>query len=187
MKYTRDWLIQQTEENSRLKYLFFWGDKARKDGTISASCLSQWWAEHPFEVEGKRYLTAEHYMMAGKAHLFRDEEIFAQILTASSPGAAKELGRKVRNFDQASWLEHRCAIVIAGNYAKFAQHPELENYLLQTGERILVEASPLDHIWGIGMDRHDPGAAHPAQWKGSNLLGFCLMEVRDQLRSGTSS
>lgn len=143
--------------------------------------MSQWWEGHPFEEEGVLYRTAEHYMMAGKACLFEDQEIREKILNAPTPGEAKKLGRAVRNFEQAKWNAHRCDIVIQGNYLKFSQHPDLRAYLLQTQSRVIVEASPVDQIWGIGLTKDDPQAHNPHSWKGPNLLGFCLMEVRDRL------
>lgn len=183
MRYTRDWLIRQIETSEkRIKYLHFWGHTAAHDGTISGACFSQWWAGHPFVEKNITYLTAEHYMMAGKADLFGDTEMRDRILAASSPGAAKEWGRQVRNFDPDVWRTQRCAIVIKGNYLKFSQHPALGAFLLQTRDRVLVEASPKDQIWGIGLEKTHVHAADPSQWRGSNLLGFCLMVVRDQLR-----
>jgi len=164
------------------KYLFFWGHRPNHDGSVGAGCFSQWWDGHPFEEDGKTYLTAEHYMMAGKARLFGDREMEAGILAANSPGEAKALGRKVRGFSQEMWEAHRCDIVIQGNYLKFSQHPDIQGFLLNTGGRVLVEASPVDAIWGIGLAKNDHGAHNPEKWKGTNLLGFCLMEVRDKLR-----
>ena len=121
-------------------------------------------------------------MMAGKARLFRDDEMLAEILASASPAEAKQVGRKIRNFDEAAWKAARFDIVVAGNLGKFGQNPALERFLLDTGERVLVEASPHDRIWGIGMDARDPGAMDPRAWRGSNLLGFALMEVRSRLR-----
>ncbi|WP_433116878.1 NADAR family protein [Micromonospora sp. CA-246542] len=167
-------------EGGRPKYLFFWGHRPQADGSIGPGCLSQWWPA-PFTVDGERYLTAEHYMMVGKARLFGDEAIAAQILTASHPGAVKALGRQVRGFDQASWDEHGLGLVVAGNVAKFSQHPDLGRYLSGTANRILVEASPMDRVWGIGLAATDPRAEDPAQWRGRNLLGFALMRARAQL------
>lgn len=117
-------------------------------------------------------------MMAEKASLFGDHEMKEQVLQASSPGAAKALGRRVRGFDEAVWLEHRFAIVVRANEAKFGQNAELGQFLRQTGERILVEASPVDRVWGIGLAQDDEKVSNPNQWRGLNLLGFALMQVR---------
>ncbi|MDB5807037.1 MAG: hypothetical protein JWN73_4359 [Betaproteobacteria bacterium] len=163
------------------KYLLFWGHRPSRDGSVGKSCFSQWY-EAAFETEGARYATAEHYMMAAKARLFDDMEAAAQILAAPNPGAAKALGRKIRGFDEAMWLAHRDDIVEAANLAKFGQNAGLREFLLNTDEQVLVEASPVDAIWGIGLAADDPRAADPAQWQGLNLLGFALMRVRERLK-----
>jgi ribA/ribD-fused uncharacterized protein len=85
----------------------------------------------------------------------------------------------VQGFDEAAWLEERFSIVVRANQAKFSQNPELESFLRQTGSRFLVEASPVDRIWGIGLTRDDAKANDPNLWRGLNLLGFALMQVRD--------
>lgn len=161
----------------KMKYVFFWGHQAGKTG-VSASCFSQWYSA-PFVVEGQRYPTAEHFMMAEKAALFGDLATRALVLQAPNPGAAKALGRQVRGFDDAVWLENRFAIVVRANEAKFAQSPELKQFLQQTGSRVLVEASPVDRIWGIGLAQDDEKVNNPNLWRGLNLLGFALMQVRD--------
>jgi ribA/ribD-fused uncharacterized protein len=165
----------------RVKFLHFWGHKPQPDGSIGAGCLSQWWPA-AFHVDGREYATAEHYMMWSKAMLFGDNEIADQVLAAAHPHRAKTLGRQVRGFDQAVWEAWRYATVVAGSVAKFGQHADLRSYLLGTGDRVLVEASPVDRIWGIALAADDPRAADPAQWRGQNLLGFALMDARDRLR-----
>lgn len=163
------------------KYVMFWGHRPLRDGSVGKSCFSQWF-ESAFTVEGVRYPTAEHYMMAAKARLFGEEETALQIAATKEPGAVKALGRRIANFDEATWQQQRSAIVEAGNLAKFEQNPQLREFLVGTGERVLVEASPVDAIWGIGLAEDDPRAADPAQWQGLNLLGFALMQVRERLR-----
>lgn len=181
MKYTIASLIKMAESEGRLKYLFFWGHQPSKDQNISKSCFSQWWAEHPFEYEGQFYPTAEHWMMAEKARLFKDEEVLEKILKAKTAAEAKKLGRQVRNFEQTIWKAERFEIVKKGNLLKFGQHEDLKKFLFTTASRILVEASPVDNIWGIGLAAEHSDAKYPAKWKGLNLLGFALMEVRDEL------
>jgi len=161
----------------RLKYVFFWGHQPGMNG-VTASCFSQWYSA-PFVIDGQRYPTAEHYMMAEKAALFGDQATRAQVLQAPNPGAAKALGRQVLGFDEATWLEQRFSIVTRANEAKFSQNAELGQFLKQTGSRVLVEASPLDKIWGIGLAQDDDRTNNPNQWQGLNLLGFALMRVRD--------
>lgn len=118
-------------------------------------------------------------MMAEKAALFDDQENRAQVLRAPTPNAAKALGRKVRGFNDKVWLQHRYDIVVRANQAKFSQNPQLNEYLLQTGSRVIVEASPVDNVWGIGLAQDSADANNPNLWKGLNLLGFALMQVRD--------
>lgn len=173
-------LCQRSDAGEVFDYLCFWGHKARADGQVSNSCFSQWWPA-AFTVDGVTYPTAEHYMMTGKARLFNDTEMAASIPHAKTPAEAKALGRKVKGYDNALWAEHCMAIVIAGNTAKFSQHPELGDWLRKTGHKVLVEASPVDPIWGIGLAQSDPLAQHPSTWAGQNLLGFALMAVRDRV------
>ncbi len=170
-------LKSRFNSGEKLKYVFFWGHQPGKNG-VTATCFSQWY-EAAFTVDGQRYLTAEHFMMAEKARLFDDQQVRAQVLDAATPGEAKALGRQVRGFDEALWLEHRYAIVVRANEAKFAQNSDLGQFLRQTGSRILVEASPVDRIWGIGLAQDDEKASNPNKWRGLNLLGFALMQVRD--------
>jgi len=120
--------------------------------------------------------------MAQKALLFNDIAVFEKVLTAKSPGEAKALGRQVQNFDEVLWLEKRFEIVIAGCLHNFGQHQELKEFLLNTKDMVLVEASPVDRIWGIGLAADDDRAENPKHWNGLNLLGFALMEARDRLR-----
>lgn len=127
------------------------------------------------------YLYMEQYMMAGKAQLFGDEERRKDILACSDPKQIKALGRKVRGFDQAVWDKFKYSIVLNGNWCKFSQNRELREFLLSTGDSVLVEASPYDRIWGIQLSADAPEAQNPFGWRGENLLGFALMEVRDEL------
>jgi ribA/ribD-fused uncharacterized protein len=158
----------------------FYGHRPNPNGSVGIGCLSQWWAQ-PFTVEGVTYPTAEHWMMAGKARLFNDADGLAEILAAPSPGAAKAAGRRVRQFDEATWRAASYDIVVAGNVAKFGQNDDLAEFLRRTGRRILAEASPFDRIWGIGMARTHPDVDQPTRWRGLNLLGFALMDVRERL------
>ncbi|MEO8153613.1 MAG: NADAR family protein [Rhizobacter sp.] len=164
------------------KYLFFWGHRPSKDGSINKSCFSQWF-DAAFILDGERYATAEHFMMAEKARLFGDEETRRQVLAASTPAEAKKLGRGVQNFSDALWLAKRFEIVVSANQAKFMQNPAMAQFLVRTGAQVLVEASPVDNIWGIGIAADHPDALHPARWQGLNLLGFALMQVRETFLS----
>jgi len=172
----------------RARYVFFWGHQESfgrglvgdKSQVIGKSCFSQWY-EAPFELGGNRYSTAEHYMMFQKARLFGDDPVAKKILLARTPGEAKALGREVSGFDEVLWQQHRVNIVIKGNLAKFGFHAGLREYLLNTGSRVLVEASPLDLVWGSGLAADHPDAGNPSCWRGQNLLGFALMGVRQRL------
>ncbi|WP_353718637.1 NADAR family protein [Dyadobacter sp. 676] len=180
MKYDLEWLLEKSNQDSKMKFLHFWGHQPAKIGLITRSCLSQWW-HAPFTIGGVQYRTAEHWMMAEKARVFGNDALRDKIIACHSPGEAKALGRMVQNFREEVWMENRCAIVLEGSIQKFSQNPELRGFLLNTGARILVEASPVDPVWGIGLAADDPHAADPRKWKGLNLLGFALMETRDIL------
>lgn len=175
-----DDVIAALQAGQSLEYLFFWGHSQKTPGQIDKSCFSQWFPA-PFKQDGQLYQTAEHYMMAQKAALFDDQAAFTKILAAASPKDAKALGRKVKGFDEARWVEHRWEIVVTANQLKFLQNPKLGHFLLATAPKVLVEASPVDTIWGIGMAQDAPVILDPSTWRGLNLLGFALMEVRDRL------
>lgn len=181
MNYSRESIIEKFHRNERLKFVFFWGHTPSYDGNITKACFSQWFGCR-FSENGIVYNTAEQYMMSQKALLFGDTKVHEEIMLAEHPKQFKALGRKISGFDEAVWNEHKCGIVVKGNLAKFSQNPALKSFLLNTKERILVEASPYDKIWGIGMTADDPKCENPEMWNGENLLGFCLMEVRDMLR-----
>lgn len=124
-------------------------------------------------------------MMAGKARLFGDEDMASRIIEASSPGDAKALGRAIQGYDEKLWAASRYVIVVEGNIAKFGQHPDLLAFLAATAGSVLVEASPANRVWGIGLAADDSRAVRPSQWEGLNLLGFALMDVRERLAGET--
>lgn len=152
-------------------FTFFW----RPD-----SVFSQWYPRD-FVVDGQTFGCAEQFMMHGKAVLFGDAEVAEKILTAAHPREHKALGRKVKSFDDKVWKASRERIVLAGNRVKFTQNPELKELLLATKGTELVEASPYDKIWGIGLAASDPRAQDPTLWKGQNLLGRILTQLRAEL------
>ena len=165
------------------KYLCFWGHTAPAGAPVGPTCLSQWFPA-AFTVDGVAYRTAEHWMMAEKARLFGDAEALDRILAAAHPGAAKRAGREVRGYDDDAWAAARFDVVVRGNAAKFDQHPDLAAFLRTTANRVLVEASPRDRVWGIGLTGDDDRATDPFLWRGENLLGFALMAVRARLAGG---
>ncbi len=178
--YSKEALIEAIDKGQEFDYLLFYGHKASTDGSVTASCCSQWFPA-PFAIDGVNYPTAEHYMMAEKARLFGDKDMLANILECKTPKEAKASGRKVQNFDGEIWQKHCSQIVVKANQAKFLANPGFADWLVATAPKVIVEASMWDRIWGIGMVASAPGARDPKLWKGQNLLGFALMEVRDLL------
>ncbi|MGE3319180.1 MAG: NADAR family protein [Candidatus Berkiella sp.] len=178
---TKEQLIQEINQRFSPKYVFFWGHQPPKNQAVSKSCFSQWFAS-PFTVDDVTYPTAEHYMMAQKARLFNDSQTLIKILHSTHPGEAKRLGREILHFDEVLWGKNRFDIAYQGNLAKFTQHRALGEFLVNTHDRVLVEASPVDSIWGIGLDEAHPSCTNPALWPGLNLLGFVLMKVRAHLK-----
>lgn len=180
MIYNLDALRRAWQAGEKYKFLFFWGHTPAADGHVTESCFSQWWSCR-FMVEDVAYSCAEQYMMAEKARMFGDNAMLDAILTATHPKEMKAFGRAVQHFDKVQWDSHCYEIVLRGNLEKFRQNPELLGFLLGTKNRILVEASPRDRIWGIGMGKQNPDAENPMKWRGTNLLGFALSEARDRL------
>ncbi len=179
--WTRETLAKHIDSGATIRFLFFWGHTPKRAGHVDASCLSQWFPR-AFTHEGVRYATAEHFMMASKARLFRDARALEAILAAPSPAEAKSLGRTVRDYDDDAWERARFDAVVRGNVAKFGGHTDLWTFLDATGDKVLVEASPRDTVWGIGLGASNPVARDPSKWRGRNLLGFALMEARESLR-----
>lgn len=180
MRYNLEDISEDFKRGKRYKYLFFWGHRKSNIDIITKSCLSQWWSSD-FNVDGVLYSCAEQFMMASKARLFNDEKILEKILKVKKPDEIKALGRKISNFNEEIWNKQKYNIVLKGNIAKFSQNKELKQFLISTKDRVLVEASPYDKVWGIGMKEGDNGIENPLTWRGENLLGFALMEVRDIL------
>ena len=172
-------LSRLIKQGSFKEFLFFWKHTSRSN-KIGPHVLSQWY-ESPFKENNVVYNTAEHYMMAKKAELFDDKISLNLILNNPSPEYAKKIGRGVKSFNVKVWNRHKIDIVTQGSILKFSQNLDLKKYLLSTNNKILVEASPYDPYWGIGMRSNDRYAKHPSRWKGENLLGFCLMNVRKKL------
>ena len=175
--YNLDW----AKKNINKGFVFFWGHK-QKGNEITQTCLSQWYRCN-FKADGIIYNCAEQYMMAEKAKLFKDEETRQKILIETEQKTIKSLGREVKNFNHDLWGNNNTKIVVQGNLYKFGQNEDLKKYLLETGDKILVEASPLDKIWGIGLGVESLDVNDPNKWKGTNLLGFSLMKVRDVLKN----
>ncbi|WP_306359339.1 NADAR family protein [Nocardia sp. CC227C] len=173
-------LVAAMTDGATPEFLFFWGHTRTPGQQVGRWVLSQWWPVE-FTADGVIYRSAEHFMMAEKARLFGDDDMRARVLASETPADAKRLGRAVRGFDNATWLARRYDIVVRGSIAKFGAHEALRDFLVGTGDKVLVEAAPRDRIWGIGMGADDPNAADPVSWRGENLLGFALMDARAAL------
>ncbi|GAO44613.1 NADAR family protein [Flavihumibacter petaseus] len=182
MHYDKNWLINARANGEAVSFFFFWGHTAKANEKAGKACFSQWF-ESPFMVDGIIYKTAEHWMMAQKALLFNDQAAFDKIIQCETPAEAKALGRTVQHYDDAVWNEKKFALVKAGNLHKFRQHAEMAAFLLSTGNKVIGEASPVDAIWGIGLSENSRKIYDPSQWRGENLPGFALMEVRDYLKA----
>lgn len=139
------------------------------------------WYKTKFSDDKNTYTCTEQYMMYQKAILFDDNEIANKILQENRPDQMKKYGRLIKNFDEKIWNDHKFMIVYNGNYLKFTQNEKLKKYIKSTGNSILVEASPYDAVWGVKMSMDNDDILYPEKWKGQNLLGFALMQVRDDI------
>jgi ribA/ribD-fused uncharacterized protein len=181
MSYNIKWLTDKFDNGETVKYIFFWGHANKDNQEIGKFVFSQWFYS-PFTVDEVEYKTTEHWMMAHKAKLFGDNKAFESIVKADKPGEVKELGRQIRGFDEIKWNDKKFDIVKTGSIHKFNQNKRLKDYLIGTADRVIVEASPTDTIWGIGLTQDSNMVDNPYTWRGENLLGFALMETRDFLR-----
>jgi ribA/ribD-fused uncharacterized protein len=151
------------------KYVFFWGSE-----------FSNWFA-CKFRYKSITFFNSEQAFMWEKAVFFGDMESAEKILKTPSPSECKALGKKVKNFDAAIWLTEGYKVMFSVNLAKFNQNHRLKDTLISTGNKIIVEASPYDVIWGIGLGSEDDRCLDETQWRGQNLLGKVLMDVRKRL------
>jgi len=154
------------------KFTFFWG---------TSSPFSNW-HKSDFEYKGIKFCTSEQAMMWEKAMTFDDIQIAQEILKTRNPKVQKELGRNVKNYDEAKWASVRYDIVFNILVNKFTQNESMLLALLETDESLIVEASPYDAVWGIGLAEDDPRAQNISEWKGQNLLGKALTELRSVLK-----
>jgi ribA/ribD-fused uncharacterized protein len=154
------------------KMVLFWGGK-----------FSQWYP-HKMTIDGIEYNCCEQYMMAQKAILFQDQKALTLIMAAKDPRDQKRFGRMVENFNGPMWDRIAQDVVYRANLEKFSNDEEMKKYILATDDKEIVEASPYDKIWGIGLGEEDPRALDKAQWQGTNFLGEALMRVRETLKKG---
>jgi len=173
-------------------YVFFWKIGGNNEWG------SQWYPspftapiefpDHPkSEPVSVTFPTAEHWMMTRKALLFGDSKVARDVIAikgSRNPDCVKVkgMGRKVHPFDEEVWVKEREKIVLEGTVLKFRQNPDLRSKLDATGDKIIVEASPLDKIWGIGLAEKSALEKGEKAWRGLNLLGKALMKARTILR-----
>lgn len=143
--------------------------------------FSNWYPAN-FEIDGVQYCNTEQHMMAEKARIFNDTDTLALIMAERNPREQKALGRRIKGYDDKKWAEVRLPAVIKGNTAKFTQNADLKKFILGTDELTIVEASPFDKIWGVGLSEEDDRAFDKSKWEGLNLLGEALMATRTAIR-----
>ena len=154
------------------KYLFFYA---------TSEIYSNW---HPakFKYDNIVFSNSEQAMMYAKAKLMGDNDSIKKIKKTSDPYKVKRLGRSIKPWKEQLWISKRLSLVIDILYAKFSSNETLRNELLGTDDLYLVEASPSDKIWGVGLDESDPAIHNKKNWKGLNLLGEALMQVREKIK-----
>lgn len=157
------------------QYIFFFGSTKTK-----YKVFSQWYPCTFVDELGLEYANCEQYMMVNKAMLFNDPDSVVKIMAITNPKSIKMLGRKIVGFDPDIWNDNKFDIVIEGNRLKFTQNPELMKILLSTGDKTIVEASPYDKIWGIGLSAEKACKIPEKKWPGQNLLGKALEIVRSE-------
>lgn len=150
------------------KYVFFWG-----------GVFSNFYQPCKITFLNNTFNCSEQFFMWLKAKEFGDNEIAEEILKTTNPKDAKKLGRKVKGFDSEKWDKVKKAYMFFVCSLKFQQNPELLEELLKYRAQTFVEASPFDDIWGIKMSEDDEGIENEENWKGQNLLGKVLTEIRD--------
>lgn len=153
------------------KYYFFWRHQ-----------FGQWTLRDMTDPDGILYNCCEQYMMYKKAMLFKDLVSAEKIIQEKSPKNQQVLGRTIANFDQSIWDNQKFGIVWYGNFLKFSQHNDLKKRLLETGDKIIAEASPYDLVWGVGLAAEDDNILDKINWQGENLLGRVLMSVREAVK-----
>ena len=182
----------------RPEFLAYWGHDESRPNDLTRACLSHWYTA-PFELDGEAFATVEHFLAAEAARCiafeapmederesqqskWRVDALRERILAAPSPGEARGALPDLKGEAAAAWAARRYEAAVQGNGAKFRARPELANFLLATEERVLVMASPFDRVWGVGIEAGDERCEDPTRWRGENLAGFALMEVRAELR-----
>jgi ribA/ribD-fused uncharacterized protein len=151
-------------------HIYFWG-----------GIFSQWY-DCKFVEDRITFTSAEQYMMYHKAKAFNDYGSMFLVMDTTSPREQKAIGRAIKGYSDEIWGPIRYATVVQGNYLKFTQNEDLKALILSTGNKHIVEASPYDKVWGIGLGPADDKVLDESKWDGQNLLGKAVMEVRDRIR-----
>lgn len=144
------------------------------------SIYCQWYICEFKDYEGTRFSSAEQFMMYHKFKCLEPENAY-KVLDTHNPRLVKLMGRQIKNYNEEKWSKCREQVVALGNYYKFSQNPELLDIMLEHKYKEIVEASPEDPIWGIGLFKEDPRCLDKTQWLGLNLLGNCIMLVRNMI------
>lgn len=151
------------------KYTFFWS------GPFSN------WTTAEFVLDGQKYSCTEQYYMYKKALAFGDISVANAIMLTTNPKEQKALGRQVRGFNIEQWATISRDVMFRANLAKYLQNEDFYKKLMATDGTLIVEASPVDKIWGIGLDAKTAAVTPFDQWQGKNWLGQVLTEVRETL------
>lgn len=188
-KYDLNWLKQQEKPT----FFGFWGDRLDSEHHRVFSNFHPAPFNAPTHKGIHRFKHSEQYFMYLKAQVFNDPIMMDKLLTDQpNPSIYKNFGKKVRGFNEQTWKKHRTEAMYKATYAKFNQNKDLKKHLLNTNQDVLVETSPYDRIWGIGLAKFDRNGRpdnrwlNPENWEGLNLLGFTLMTVRDDLTDLTN-
>lgn len=180
MNYSNAWLIQQIITGETPTYTCFLSDRCMQNADWNTNCFNENYYA-PFKIDGITYLTMQHWLMAQKAALFYDFVTMEKIIASKTAAHAKLLANQIHNVDEDVWLANAYALVVKGNVNKFAQNNELKQKLLNTGNSVIVAITSTDCIWGNGLKFEKNIAFNPFKWKGANLQGYALMQVRDIL------
>lgn len=142
--------------------------------------LSPWSNFHysPFEIDGKQFTTAEHWIQSTKATFFQDKKIAEAIINCNTALEAKRWGYKVQGFDPKIWNEKGYDLCLPGIKAKYKQNPTLLNMLKTTAPQLLLESTN-DKTWGIGVPLKETDALNKDKWHNTGWLSSMLMSIRD--------